>query len=140
MSKNSFGTLGLQPSFCETIAKMGFEAPTPIQSKSIPEILKGNDILGLAQTGTGKTAAFGLPLLQRIKITKKGRAQPKSPRSLFLAPTMELALQIHTELEKFSSKSNIFSSRYFCCIIDSGRVAKNICRGNVLWDACGLFQ
>ena len=113
MSKNSFGTLGLEPSFCETIAKMGFEAPTPIQSKSIPEILKGNDILGLAQTGTGKTAAFGLPLLQQIKINKKGRAEPKSPRSLVLAPTRELALQIHAELEKFSSKSKL----YIACVI-----------------------
>ena len=68
---------------------MGFDTPTPIQSKSIPEILQGRDVLGLAQTGTGKTAAFGLPLLQRIK-KKKGRAEPKSPRSLILAPTREL--------------------------------------------------
>ena len=113
MSKNSFGALGLQASFCETIAKMGFETPTPIQTKSIPEILKGNDILGLAQTGTGKTAAFGLPLLQRIKSIKKGRAEPKSPRSLILAPTRELALQIHAELEKFSYKSKL----YIACVI-----------------------
>ena len=113
MSKNSFGSLGLQAGFCETIAKLGFENPTPIQSKSIPEILRGNDILGLAQTGTGKTAAFGLPLLQQIKKIKKGRADPKSPRSLILAPTRELAIQIHDELEKFSSKSKL----YLACII-----------------------
>ena len=86
MSNNSFGALGLRASFCETLAKMGFDTPTPIQSKSIPEILQGRDVLGLAQTGTGKTAAFGLPLLQRIKEIKKGRAEPKSPRSLVLAP------------------------------------------------------
>ena len=113
MSKNSFGALGLQASFCDIIAKMGFETPTPIQTRSIPEILKGNDILGLAQTGTGKTAAFGLPLLQRIKIIKKGKAEPKCPRSLILAPTRELALQIHAELEKFSSRSKL----YIACVI-----------------------
>ena len=71
MSNNSFGALGLRANFCETLAKMGFDTPTPIQSQSIPEILKGKDVLGLAQTGTGKTAAFGLPLLQRIKDIKK---------------------------------------------------------------------
>ena len=71
MSFISFGALGLRASFCETLAKMGFDTPTPIQSKSIPEILQGRDVLGLAQTGTGKTAAFGLPLLQRIKEIKK---------------------------------------------------------------------
>ena len=113
MSNNSFGALGLVASFCETLAKMGFDTPTPIQSKSIPEILQGRDVLGLAQTGTGKTAAFGLPLLQRIKEIKKGRAEPKSPRSLILAPTRELALQIHAELEKFSYKSKL----YIACVI-----------------------
>ena len=113
MSNNSFGALGLRASFCETLAKMGFDTPTPIQSKSIPEILQGRDVLGLAQTGTGKTAAFGLPLLQRIKEIKKGRAEPKSPRSLILAPTRELALQIHAELEKFSYKSKL----YIACVI-----------------------
>ena len=113
MSNNSFGELGLRTSFCETLAKMGFDTPTPIQSKSIPEILQGRDVLGLAQTGTGKTAAFGLPLLQRIKEIKKGRAEPKSPRSLILAPTRELALQIHAELEKFSYKSKL----YIACVI-----------------------
>ena len=113
MSNNSFGALGLRANFCETLAKMGFDTPTPIQSKSIPEILQGRDVLGLAQTGTGKTAAFGLPLLQRIKEIKKGRAEPKSPRSLVLAPTRELALQIHTELEKFAHKSKL----YIACVI-----------------------
>ena len=113
MSNNSFGALGLRANFCEILAKMGFDTPTPIQSESIPEILKGKDVLGLAQTGTGKTAAFGLPLLQRIKEIKKGRAEPKSPRSLILAPTRELALQIHAELEKFSYNSKL----YIACVI-----------------------
>ena len=71
MSSDSFGALGLHSSFCDPLAKLGFDKPTPIQSKSIPQAMSGKDILGLAQTGTGKTAAFGLPLLQQIQEIKK---------------------------------------------------------------------
>ena len=113
MSSDSFGALGLHSSFCDTLAKLGFDQPTPIQSKSIPQAMSGKDILGLAQTGTGKTAAFGLPLLQQIQEIKKGRAEPKSPRSLILAPTRELALQIHAELEKFAANTNL----HMACVI-----------------------
>ena len=113
MSSDSFAALGLHDNFCHTLIKLGFDQPTPIQLKSIPAILKEKDVLGLAQTGTGKTAAFGLPLLQKIQQIKKGRAEPKSPRSLILAPTRELALQIHAELEKFSARTNL----YIACVI-----------------------
>ena len=113
MSSDSFSALGLNDNFCATLIKLGFDQPTPIQLESIPAILNGKDVLGLAQTGTGKTAAFGLPLLQKIQGIKKGRAEPKAPRSLILAPTRELALQIHVELEKFSAKTNL----YIACVI-----------------------
>ena len=75
----------------------GYVNPTPIQAKAIPLVLAGQDILGIAQTGTGKTAAFSLPLLQNLMLSKKTR-QPKSPRALILTPTRELAIQIHQSL------------------------------------------
>ena len=79
---------------------MGYETPTPIQSASIPHLLEGRDLLGVAQTGTGKTAAFALPLLQRLQEENES-VRPRKPRALILAPTRELAIQIHSELEKF---------------------------------------
>ncbi|MCX5520910.1 DEAD/DEAH box helicase [Kaistia defluvii] len=79
----------------------GITTPTPIQAQAIPALLEGRDMLGIAQTGTGKTAAFGLPLLQHLSRRADG-LQPKSARSLILAPTRELAIQIDSELRKFS--------------------------------------
>ena len=124
MSSESFAALGLHNNFCDTITKLGFDQPTPIQVQSIPIVLKGKDVLGLAQTGTGKTAAFGLPLLQNIQEIKKGRAEPKAPRSLILAPTRELALQIHAELEKFSAKTNLYSACVIGGVGQSAQVKK----------------
>ena len=92
MSDDLFADLGLHTSFCRTVAKLGFKQPSEIQAAAIPEILAGEDVLAIAQTGTGKTAAFGLPLLQQITAMEKGRAKPRCPRSLILAPTRELAL------------------------------------------------
>lgn len=87
----SFTTLGLGPKLLQSIADAGYTQPTPIQSAAIPRILAGRDLIGIAQTGTGKTAAFVLPLLQRITAT----SQPsRHARALIVAPTRELALQI----------------------------------------------
>ncbi|MCP4036846.1 MAG: DEAD/DEAH box helicase, partial [bacterium] len=80
----------------------GFETPRPIQVETIPACLEGRDVMGLAQTGTGKTAAFGLPLLQRL-IEKPGRG----PRVLVLAPTRELALQIDVEIRGLARYTKI---------------------------------
>ena len=90
----SFSTLGLGPKLLQSIADLGYTQPTPIQSAAIPHLLTGRDLIGIAQTGTGKTAAFVLPLLERIM------ASPKShhPRALILAPTRELALQIDEQV------------------------------------------
>ncbi len=87
-----FYGLGIAPKLLETIEKLGFTLPTPIQLQSIPSALEGKDVVGIAQTGTGKTLAYGIPLLQRL-------AQVKG-RGLILVPTRELALQVDEELNK----------------------------------------
>ncbi len=86
----SFQTLGLGPKLLQSIAGAGYTQPTPIQSAAIPRVLAGRDLIGIAQTGTGKTAAFVLPLLERIV----ARPHSKNARALIVAPTRELALQI----------------------------------------------
>jgi ATP-dependent RNA helicase RhlE len=75
--------------------------PTPIQQKAIPIILKGKDLLGIAQTGTGKTAAFCLPILQNLLSNTEFRLMPKNPRVLILTPTRELAIQVHQSLQTY---------------------------------------
>jgi ATP-dependent RNA helicase RhlE len=93
VTMKSFANLGLSEPLCRALAVQGYAAPTPIQAQSIPPLLAGRDVLGIAQTGTGKTAAFVLPLLQHLS---SNRAQPgrRSARSLILVPTRELAIQI----------------------------------------------
>ncbi len=89
----TFSELGLNDSLLKAITAEGYTTPTPIQTQAIPFLLQGRDVLGIAQTGTGKTAAFALPILQRLS-EKKRRALPKGARALILTPTRELALQI----------------------------------------------
>jgi ATP-dependent RNA helicase DeaD len=88
---STFTELGLQPPLVETLTALGYEEPTPIQREAIPPLLAGRDVLGQAATGTGKTAAFALPLLQRID---GARPQPSRPALLVLVPTRELAMQV----------------------------------------------
>ncbi|TVP96624.1 MAG: DEAD/DEAH box helicase [Planctomycetaceae bacterium] len=88
-----FHELGLSEPLCRAIAQEGYEHPTPIQAQTIPAALAGKDCLGIAQTGTGKTAAFSLPILDRLKLAGK-KAAPGRPLALVLAPTRELAIQI----------------------------------------------
>lgn len=96
----SFSDLGLSEELLQAISELGYEAPTPIQAESIPYVLMGRDILGSAQTGTGKTASFTLPM---IDILANGRAKARMPRSLILAPTRELAAQVAENFEKFAT-------------------------------------
>ena len=96
----NFSELGLCDELSQAVADLGYTAPTPIQEKSIPYVLMGRDILGSAQTGTGKTASFTLPM---IEILASGRAKARLPRSLILAPTRELAAQVADSFEKFST-------------------------------------
>ncbi len=93
---NSFSELNLNKQILNALDEAGYEKPTPIQEKAIPQVLSGQDILGIAQTGTGKTAAFLLPILMKIKY-----AQGDQPRVLILEPTRELAIQVEKECEKY---------------------------------------
>lgn len=103
----SFQTLGLAPALLRAVREArdgGYHAPTPIQAAAIPAILAGGDVLGLARTGSGKTAAFALPLLQRLLGPAPGNASsgPRRPRALLLVPTRELAVQIADVLREFA--------------------------------------
>src|SRR5258706_7844400 len=93
-----FSDLGLSPEVARAVVDAGYTTPTPIQASAIPEVLKGRDVLGCAQTGTGKTAGFTLPM---IDIQTKGRARARMPRSLILEPTRELATQVSENFEKY---------------------------------------
>src|SRR4051812_310121 len=93
-SVSTFSTLGLIDPLQRAVAGAGYEVPTPIQSQAIPHLLAGRDVLGCAQTGTGKTAAFALPILDRLARAPR-RPGARGPRALVLTPTRELALQIN---------------------------------------------
>jgi ATP-dependent RNA helicase RhlE len=96
----TFSDLGLAEPLLRALDKAKYAHPTPIQARTIPLLLKGRDVLGIAQTGTGKTAAFALPVLQRLSQSGQ-RAQPKSPLALVLAPTRELAVQIARSFDTY---------------------------------------
>jgi len=107
----SFESLGLAPFLLRALAEQGYENPTPIQQQAIPLALAGRDLLAGAQTGTGKTAAFGLPLLQHLgTASQEVRAGPRKPRALILAPTRELATQVHDSLRGYSKYLRIPSA------------------------------
>jgi superfamily II DNA/RNA helicase len=102
-----FAHFGLDPLLLAAIAEMGYQTPTPIQAKAIPVVLKGGDVMGAAQTGTGKTAGFGLPMLQRLLPHANTSMSPaRHPvRGLVLTPTRELAEQVADNLKKYASKT-----------------------------------
>ncbi|HMG47774.1 MAG TPA: DEAD/DEAH box helicase [Allosphingosinicella sp.] len=94
----SFADLGLSDELLRAVSEAGYDTPTPIQRQAIPSVLMGKDIIGIAQTGTGKTAGFVLPM---IDILAQGRARARMPRSLILEPTRELAAQVAENFEKY---------------------------------------
>src|SRR3546814_147262 len=94
----TFEDLGLSPEVLRAVQEVGYTTPTPIQEKAIPVVLMGRDVLGCAQTGTGKTAGFTLPM---IDILSSGRARARMPRSLIIAPTRELAAQVSENFELY---------------------------------------
>ena len=100
----SFNDLGLNSEILAAIVESGYHKPTPIQKKAIPEALTGKDILGIAQTGTGKTASFTLPI---ISLLSKGRARARIARSLVLCPTRELAAQVATNFENYARNTKL---------------------------------
>jgi superfamily II DNA/RNA helicase len=96
----SFSNLGLSDKVLAAVAAAGYTQPTPIQEQSIPHVLARRDVLGIAQTGTGKTAAFVLPMLTLLE---KGRARARMPRTLILEPTRELAAQVKEQFDKYGA-------------------------------------
>ena len=97
----SFSDLGLSDTIASAVSALGFETPTPIQAQAIPVLLSGRDLIGNAQTGTGKTAAFGLPVIQKIDLSRL------EPQALIMAPTRELAVQVAQGIHEFSKNSDI---------------------------------
>jgi ATP-dependent RNA helicase DeaD len=96
--QQSFADLGLADGVLAAVTAAGYESPSPIQAATIPPLLEGRDVVGLAQTGTGKTAAFALPILSRLDLSQK------SPQALVLAPTRELALQVCEAFERYAAQ------------------------------------
>ncbi len=97
---SSFSDLGLIPALERAVHDAGYREPTPIQAQAVPHLLAGRDLLGCARTGTGKTAAFALPMLQHLAAAGR-RVQPRSVRSLVLVPTRELAVQVAESFETY---------------------------------------
>src|SRR6266540_7294369 len=99
-----FSQLGLSDKVLAAVQAAGYTNPTPIQQQAIPHVLDGRDVLGIAQTGTGKTAAFVLPMLTKLE---QGRARARMPRTLILEPTRELAAQVVDHFEKYGAKHKL---------------------------------
>jgi superfamily II DNA/RNA helicase len=99
-----FDSLGLSPEVLKAVAASGYTIPTPIQAQGIPHVLARRDIIGIAQTGTGKTASFTLPMIEMLA---RGRAKARMPRSLILEPTRELAAQVAESFEKYGKYNKL---------------------------------
>ncbi|MCX7286229.1 MAG: DEAD/DEAH box helicase [Rhodobacterales bacterium] len=141
-----FSDLALDPRVLQAVSEAGYETPTPIQAQAIPHALQGRDVLGIAQTGTGKTASFTLPM---ITLLGQGRARARMPRSLVLAPTRELAAQVaenfdiyakHTKLTKalliggvaFGEQDKLIDRGVDVLIATPGRLLDHFERGKLL--------
>lgn len=111
----SFGDLGLGDNIHRQLAAMGAEKPFPIQAATIPDVLKGRDVLGRGKTGSGKTIAFGAPLVERLMENNgaKGRKPGRAPRALILAPTRELAMQIDRTVQPIARSVGLFTTPIF---------------------------
>src|SRR5690606_16524279 len=108
----SFSELNLAPALAKAVADMGYETMTPIQAQAIPQVLTGRDVMGAAQTGTGKTAAFSLPLLQRLLKHENASTSPaRHPvRALVLLPTRELADQVAEQVKLYAKYTQLRST------------------------------
>ena len=109
----NFDELQLSPLLLKALDQKGYIKPSPIQEQAIPYVLNGQDLLGCAQTGTGKTAAFALPIIQNLMERPKNRQKKKPVRALILTPTRELALQIHENIEEYGAGTPINSAVIF---------------------------
>jgi ATP-dependent RNA helicase RhlE len=116
-----FSQLGLSPTACASLTRLGYDTPTPIQTEAIPLVLTGVDILARAQTGTGKTAAFGLPMIERL-FTPGPAGGGRTPRGLVLVPTRELAVQVHQTLSAYALPSRLRVVAIFGGVAIGGQV------------------
>jgi len=115
MTPPTFDALGLRPEILRAVAESGYTTPTPIQAQAIPEVLAGHDIMGGAQTGTGKTAGFALPILEKLSPHANSSPSPaRHPvRALILAPTRELAIQVEEAISGYGKHTNVRSTCVF---------------------------
>ena len=109
---SAFKQLNLPAQILSAISKQGYLEPTPIQAGAVPPLMKGSDLIGIAQTGTGKTAAFSWPLIARLSKSKI-KTKPKHVRALILTPTRELASQIDANIKTYSQGMNLKSGVMF---------------------------
>ncbi len=149
----SFADLGLSPELLKAVNDAGYDTPTPIQAQAIPPVLMMRDIIGIAQTGTGKTASFVLPM---IDILAQGRSRARMPRSLILEPTRELAAQVAENFEKYGANHKLSMALLIggvsmgdqikalekgvdVLIATPGRLMDLFGRGNILLTGCSLL-
>jgi ATP-dependent RNA helicase RhlE len=120
----TFESLGLAPALLRALAEQGYATPTPIQAAAIPLVLTGHDLLAGAQTGTGKTAAFALPLLQKLGVDQvlNNNRQPRKPRALILTPTRELAAQVHDNVRAYGKHLRVHTAAVFGGVGMGGQV------------------
>jgi len=111
----TFGDLGMGSNIVEVLKNMGAETPFPIQAATIPAILEGRDVLGRGRTGSGKTIAFGAPLVESILLSQKGKRREigRKPRAIILAPTRELALQIDRTVQPIARSVGLFTTQIY---------------------------
>src|SRR5687767_7467104 len=148
-----FAELGLSDELVRAVTDSGYDTPTPIQKGAIPPVLMGKDLIGIAQTGTGKTASFVLPM---IDILSQGRSRARMPRSLILEPTRELAAQVAENFEKYGKYHKLSMALLIggvsmgdqvkalekgvdVLIATPGRLMDLFGRGNILLTGCGLL-
>ena len=122
MSQNNFGALGVPANLVKVLADRDITTPTPIQAATLPDSMRGRDVLGRGRTGSGKTYAFLLPLVARLAATP-GRPTPKRPRALILAPTRELATQIDESLAPLAAAAGLTSRTVFGGVNQKPQVA-----------------
>jgi superfamily II DNA/RNA helicase len=149
----TFADLGLSDELLRSVSESGYDEPTPIQRQAIPSILMGRDLVGIAQTGTGKTASFVLPM---IDILAQGRSRARMPRSLILEPTRELAAQVSENFEKYGKHHKLTMALLIggvsmgdqqkalergvdVLIATPGRLMDLFGRGNILLTGCSLL-
>ena len=124
-----FADLDLPDALLRAIKQLGYESPSPIQGKSIPILLEGKNIIGQAQTGTGKTAAFALPILANIDLKQT------APQALVLAPTRELAIQVAEAFQVYARHMKGFHVLPIYGVADMRSQLRALKRGHMLWSA-----